>query len=57
MSGAFNLKYLRRFYIFKLFYVDNITSFTKIRPMIVDMEIKAAAEDISRRAGYLWRFL
>ena len=32
-------------------------NFPKMQFMIVDMEIKAAAEDISKRAGYLWRFL
>ncbi len=34
-----------------------MTSFEKIIFMIIDTEVKNSAENIKKRAGYLWRFL
>ncbi len=57
-SNSFESKYRQLIWLFKLFCIDNIAYLGKtMRIMIVDMEVKSAAENISKRAGYLWRFL
>lgn len=37
--------------------LNNGRRFQKYAAMIIDMEIKSSAENINKRAGYLWRFL
>lgn len=51
-------KYRQLICLFKLFCIDNVFQIRKTPLiMIVDMEVKSAADSINKRAGYLWRFL
>lgn len=44
--------------IFSSFFVLlKSAKFEKLKTMIIDTEIKNSAENIKKRAGYLWRFL